>query len=89
MSVCIALLLLVIGFCFLSQRENMPSHFKFKEYCPLVFRNLREKFSIDDQEYQVYQCLGVILHTLLGKFYFMMSIYDLNIKKCVLCKNVL
>lgn len=31
----------------------MPSHFKFKEYCPLVFRNLRERFSIDDQDFQV------------------------------------
>lgn len=30
----------------------MPSHFKVKEYCPLVFRNLRERFSIDDQEYK-------------------------------------
>uniref|UniRef100_A0A8C2L1X0 Phosphatidylinositol 5-phosphate 4-kinase type-2 alpha n=1 Tax=Cyprinus carpio TaxID=7962 RepID=A0A8C2L1X0_CYPCA len=36
----------------LFNKENMPSHFKFKEYCPLVFRNLRERFSIDDQEYQ-------------------------------------
>ncbi|XP_032813048.1 phosphatidylinositol 5-phosphate 4-kinase type-2 alpha isoform X1 [Petromyzon marinus] len=33
-------------------RENMPSHFKFKEYCPLVFRNLRERFDIDDQDFQ-------------------------------------
>ena len=29
----------------------MPSHFKVKEYCPLVFRNLRERFSIDDSDY--------------------------------------
>lgn len=29
----------------------MPSHFKIKEYCPLVFRNLRERFAIDDQDY--------------------------------------
>ncbi|KAL3187969.1 hypothetical protein MRX96_024322 [Rhipicephalus microplus] len=29
-------------------KENMPSHFKVKEYCPLVFRNLRERFGIDD-----------------------------------------
>ncbi|KAF5892140.1 phosphatidylinositol 5-phosphate 4-kinase type-2 alpha-like isoform X2 [Clarias magur] len=36
----------------LFNKENMPSHFKFKEYCPLVFRNLRERFAIDDQEYQ-------------------------------------
>ncbi|XP_055952945.1 phosphatidylinositol 5-phosphate 4-kinase type-2 alpha-like isoform X1 [Argiope bruennichi] len=32
-------------------KESMPSHFKVKEYCPLVFRNLRERFSIDDAEY--------------------------------------
>ncbi|KAF4023184.1 hypothetical protein G4228_015428 [Cervus hanglu yarkandensis] len=32
--------------------ENMPSHFKFKEYCPMVFRNLRERFGIDDQDFQ-------------------------------------
>ncbi|MFT7813852.1 phosphatidylinositol 5-phosphate 4-kinase type-2 alpha isoform X2 [Arapaima gigas] len=37
----------------LFNKENMPSHFKFKEYCPLVFRNLRERFSIDDQDFQV------------------------------------
>ncbi|KAK6635093.1 Phosphatidylinositol 5-phosphate 4-kinase type-2 alpha [Polyplax serrata] len=36
----------------LFNKENMPSHFKVKEYCPLVFRNLRERFSIDDQEYK-------------------------------------
>lgn len=36
-----------------SSRENMPSHFKFKEYCPMVFRNLRERFGIDDQDFQV------------------------------------
>lgn len=32
-------------------KENMPSHFKVKEYCPIVFRNLRERFGIDDQDY--------------------------------------
>ncbi|XP_043546382.1 phosphatidylinositol 5-phosphate 4-kinase type-2 alpha isoform X1 [Chiloscyllium plagiosum] len=36
----------------LFNKENMPSHFKFKEYCPMVFRNLRERFAIDDQDYQ-------------------------------------
>uniref|UniRef100_A0A9J7ZIS8 Phosphatidylinositol 5-phosphate 4-kinase type-2 alpha n=2 Tax=Cyprinus carpio TaxID=7962 RepID=A0A9J7ZIS8_CYPCA len=36
----------------LFNKENMPSHFKFKEYCPLVFRNLRERFSIDDHDFQ-------------------------------------
>lgn len=30
----------------------MPSHFKVKEYCPLVFRNLRERFSVDDVDYR-------------------------------------
>lgn len=38
-------------------RENLPSRFKFKEYCPLVFRNLRERFGIDDQDYQVLSLL--------------------------------
>lgn len=32
-------------------KENLPSHFKVKEYCPLVFRNIRERFSIDDNDY--------------------------------------
>ncbi|XP_030052471.1 phosphatidylinositol 5-phosphate 4-kinase type-2 gamma isoform X2 [Microcaecilia unicolor] len=36
----------------LFNRENLPSHFKFKEYCPQVFRNLRERFGIDDLDYQ-------------------------------------
>ena len=35
-------------------RENLPSRFKFKEYCPMVFRNLRARFGIDDQDYQVW-----------------------------------
>jgi len=32
-------------------KENLPSHFKVKEYCPLVFRNLRERFGIDDLDF--------------------------------------
>jgi 1-phosphatidylinositol-5-phosphate 4-kinase len=39
--------------CLYNFRENMPSHFKVKEYCPIVFRNLRERFGIDDQDYMV------------------------------------
>ncbi|CAH3023727.1 unnamed protein product [Porites evermanni] len=35
----------------LFNKENFPSHFKFKEYCPLVFRQLRDRFGIDDSEY--------------------------------------
>lgn len=37
----------------LFNRENLPGHFKFKEYCPQVFRNLRERFSVEDLDYQV------------------------------------
>ncbi|CAG0912628.1 unnamed protein product [Notodromas monacha] len=36
----------------LFNKENMPSHFKVKEYCPLVFRNLRERFGMDDVDYR-------------------------------------
>jgi len=32
-------------------KENLPSHFKVKEYCPLVFRNLRERFGLDDHDF--------------------------------------
>lgn len=32
-------------------KDIMPSHYKVKEYCPLVFRNLRERFGIDDLDY--------------------------------------
>lgn len=39
----------VDNYCF--NKENMPSHFKVKEYCPLVFQNLRERFHIDDTDY--------------------------------------
>ncbi|CAL8335929.1 unnamed protein product [Lota lota] len=37
----------------LFNKENLPGQFKFKEYCPQVFRNLRERFGIDDLDYQV------------------------------------
>jgi len=48
-------------------RDNMPSHFKFKEYCPVVFRNLRERFGIDEEIYLVstnYWCIAFVLVTL-------------------------
>ncbi|VDO78477.1 unnamed protein product, partial [Onchocerca flexuosa] len=32
-------------------KDNMPSHFKIKDYCPNVFRNLREQFGVDQNEY--------------------------------------
>ena len=28
--------------------DNMTGKFKFKEYCPLVFKNLRERFGVKD-----------------------------------------
>ncbi|XP_033939808.1 phosphatidylinositol 5-phosphate 4-kinase type-2 gamma-like [Pseudochaenichthys georgianus] len=37
----------------LFNKENLPGQFKFKDYCPQVFRNLRERFGIEDQDYQV------------------------------------
>ena len=39
----------------------MPSHFKFKEYCPMVFRNLRERFNVDDIDYMVGVSLVVVM----------------------------
>jgi len=36
----------------LFNKESMPSHFKVKEYCPLVFRNLRERFGVDEVDYR-------------------------------------
>ena len=32
-------------------KENLPGHFKYKEYCPLVFRNIRGRFGVDEVEY--------------------------------------
>ncbi|KAM5282542.1 LOW QUALITY PROTEIN: phosphatidylinositol 5-phosphate 4-kinase type-2 alpha-like, partial [Hipposideros larvatus] len=58
----------------LFNKENMPSHFKFKEYCPMVFRNLRERFGIDDQDFQyIVECHGI---TLLPQF---LGMYRLNV----------
>ncbi|KAK2862259.1 hypothetical protein Q5P01_001792 [Channa striata] len=67
----------------LFNKENLPGQFKFKDYCPQVFRNLRERFGIEDQDYQVSlarsppvkdeegQCEGLLLtsfdHTLVIK----------------------
>ncbi|XP_071388536.1 phosphatidylinositol 5-phosphate 4-kinase type-2 gamma-like isoform X4 [Centroberyx affinis] len=50
----------------LFNKENLPGQFKFKEYCPQVFRNLRERFGIEDQDYQhIVTCHG---STLLPQF---------------------
>eukprot|EP00128_Syssomonas_multiformis_P005312 Colp12_sorted_trinity150504_noHs@15623 len=32
-------------------RQEMPAHFKVKEYCPMVFRDLRERFNLSPEEY--------------------------------------
>ncbi|KAK3717531.1 hypothetical protein QZH41_013791, partial [Actinostola sp. cb2023] len=40
----------LLNFIPLNYRENLPSHFKFKEYCPIVFRHLRERFGVDDKD---------------------------------------
>uniref|UniRef100_A0AAR2IXD8 Phosphatidylinositol 5-phosphate 4-kinase type-2 gamma n=1 Tax=Pygocentrus nattereri TaxID=42514 RepID=A0AAR2IXD8_PYGNA len=46
----------------LFNKENLPGHFKFKEYCPQVFRNLRERFGIEDHDYQhIVTCHGITL----------------------------
>ncbi|XP_068450324.1 phosphatidylinositol 5-phosphate 4-kinase type-2 gamma-like isoform X3 [Clinocottus analis] len=50
----------------LFNKENLPGQFKFKDYCPQVFRNLREHFGIEDQDYQhIVTCHG---STLLPQF---------------------
>ncbi|OAF69192.1 hypothetical protein A3Q56_03010 [Intoshia linei] len=32
-------------------KDKLPSNYKFKEYFPMVFRDLRERFNIDDEDY--------------------------------------
>lgn len=32
-------------------KDIMPSHYKVKEYCPLVFKNIRERFNIHEDSY--------------------------------------
>uniref|UniRef100_A0A5K4F9N4 1-phosphatidylinositol-5-phosphate 4-kinase n=1 Tax=Schistosoma mansoni TaxID=6183 RepID=A0A5K4F9N4_SCHMA len=32
-------------------KENMPSRFKFKEYCPMVFKSLRDRFGVEKMDY--------------------------------------
>lgn len=35
----------------LFNKENMPSRFKYKEYCPMVFKSLRERFAVNAIDY--------------------------------------
>jgi len=32
-------------------RANLPGHYKVKEYCPLVFRALRDRFGVSEDDY--------------------------------------
>lgn len=32
-------------------KDTLPSHYKVKEYCPLVFKRIRERFNISDESY--------------------------------------
>lgn len=41
----------------LYNKDALPSHFKVKEYCPMVFRRIRERFGIEDKEYANSLCL--------------------------------
>lgn len=55
----------------------MPSHFKFKEYCPLVFRNLRERFGIDDQDFLVRKAhIATLLSHLYLEFFVILILLD-------------
>jgi len=39
-------------------KENLPSHFKVKEYCPVVFKRLRELFGVEDKSYVNSLCVS-------------------------------
>ena len=44
-------------------RENLPGHFKFKEYCPRVFHDLRKRFEVDDIDFMVSYCMCIHMCT--------------------------
>jgi len=44
-------------------KENLPSHFKVKEYCPVVFRRLREIFGISEKDYVNSLCFSQPIRT--------------------------
>jgi 1-phosphatidylinositol-4-phosphate 5-kinase len=50
---------LTITFCSDGSKETEPHKtglFKFRDYCPLVFQHLRQKFGIDPADYLVSLC---------------------------------
>uniref|UniRef100_A0A3P8SP77 Phosphatidylinositol 5-phosphate 4-kinase type-2 gamma n=1 Tax=Amphiprion percula TaxID=161767 RepID=A0A3P8SP77_AMPPE len=57
-------------------KENLPGQFKFKDYCPQVFRNLRERFGIEDQDYQVSLARSSPLKDEEGKCVGLLTSYD-------------
>ncbi|XP_022053108.1 phosphatidylinositol 5-phosphate 4-kinase type-2 gamma-like [Acanthochromis polyacanthus] len=60
----------------LFNKENLPGQFKFKDYCPQVFRNLRERFGIEDQDYQVSLARSAPLKDEEGKCVGLLTSYD-------------
>ncbi|XP_008305187.1 phosphatidylinositol 5-phosphate 4-kinase type-2 gamma-like [Stegastes partitus] len=60
----------------LFNKENLPGQFKFKDYCPQVFRNLRERFGIEDQDYQVSLARSSPLKDEEGKCVGLLTSYD-------------
>ena len=41
----------------------LPKGFKFKEYCPVVFRDLRARFNVPDAAFSVcYVWFGIVWH---------------------------
>lgn len=44
-------------------KENLPSHFKVKEYCPMVFRRLRSIFGVTEKDYMNSLCFSQPIRT--------------------------
>ena len=40
----------------------LPAKFKFKEYCPVVFRDLRSRFGISSEDFMVGPRFAVFVH---------------------------
>lgn len=47
--------------------QDLPMRFEFKEYCPLVFRELRERFSVPADEYLVRACARCAVKALVDR----------------------
>lgn len=41
-------------------KDILPSHYKVKEYCPLVFKNIRDRFNIHEDSYVKSMIMGAI-----------------------------